>query len=93
MCIRDRPDWTDKQIRTLEAYHQSCAVAPDLPVEEMIAAMKKDKKVRDGKIEFILLSGPAQVVCSPEGKLGVPVDETELRKWITEFRQWKRNKN
>ena len=88
-----QPDWTDKQIRTLEAYHQSCAVAPDLPVEEMIAAMKKDKKVRDGKIEFILLSGPAQVVCSPEGKLGVPVDETELRKWITEFRQWKRNKN
>lgn len=84
-----QPEWTKQQIRTLESCHQSCFVGPELDSEEILAAMKKDKKARNGKMEWILLSGPGEIVCGSDGTYGVPVEEADLRKWIEEFRREK----
>ncbi|MBQ7916615.1 MAG: 3-dehydroquinate synthase, partial [Firmicutes bacterium] len=68
--------WEKTQVETLRAYHQACRIPENLSTDDILAAMKKDKKVRDGKIEFILLSGPGQIVQRENGDYGIPVEET-----------------
>ena len=78
--------WAKTQVETLQAYHQDCRIPENLSTDDILAAMKKDKKVRDGKIEFILLSGPGRLVQRENGDYGIPVDEEVLREKIEKFR-------
>lgn len=80
-------EWARTQTEILKAYHQSCRVPEDLSTERIIEAMKRDKKARDGRIEFILVSGPGQVAQRENGEYGIPVDEVVLRDCIEKFRK------
>ena len=43
--------------KTIAAYHLPTRLRSPLPVEDLISAMKRDKKVRAGKLRFILMQG------------------------------------
>jgi shikimate kinase / 3-dehydroquinate synthase len=52
----------------------------DIDPEAVMAATKRDKKRRDGRVGFVLVDAPGDVVT------GVPVPEDELRQALAELR-------
>jgi 3-dehydroquinate synthetase len=49
--------------------------------------MKRDKKVRQGRIAFVLLSGPGQIVTSADGACTVQIPEATLLETVRDFRK------
>ena len=80
--------WARKQIDLLEAYRQDTRLPADLSTETLIQGMKTDKKVRDGKTEWILLSGPGRLVRREDGGYGIPVEDEMLYESLEGFRRW-----
>lgn len=83
-------EWAQKQVRLLREYHQDTRIPENLTTEQLIQGMKTDKKVRDGKTEWILLAGPGQLVRRPDGAYGIPVEDDVLRECLEGFRTWQK---
>ncbi|HET6574687.1 MAG TPA: 3-dehydroquinate synthase [Fimbriiglobus sp.] len=48
------PEVTARQVKLLEAFGLPTAPNPDWPADDLIAVMRRDKKVLDGKLRFVL---------------------------------------
>ena len=83
-------EWVWKQVQLLREYHQDTKIPDGLTTEQLIQGMRTDKKVRDGKIEWILLAGPGQLVQRTDGAYGIPVEEDVLRECLEGFRKWQK---
>ncbi len=83
-------EWAQKQVQLLQEYHQDTRIPEGLTTEQLIQGMKTDKKVRDGKTEWILLAGPGKLVQRPDGAYGIPVEEDILRECLERFRKWQK---
>ena len=80
-------EYAEYQIRMLREYGQDCRIPEDLDGETILAAMRRDKKVRNGRIEFILLDGPGHPVTRGDGDYGIPVTEGTILETVKEFRR------
>jgi shikimate kinase/3-dehydroquinate synthase len=55
-------------------------LAGDVDLDEVVAAVGRDKKRRGGRVGFVLVDAPGQV------RTGCPVSEDELRGALAELR-------
>lgn len=56
----------DKILAALAAHKLPLSLPPDIPVEHILTAMKKDKKFQGGSIRFVLLKNPGCAFVSNE---------------------------
>ena len=53
--------------------------------EELVKKLYTDKKVRDGKLRFVIQKGIGEVVCFGENVFAKPIDEETAREMIYEL--------
>ena len=80
-------DYAGEQVRLLRRYRQECRIPEEIRTEDILEVMKRDKKVRQGRIAFVLLSGPGQIVTSESGACTVQVPEETLLETVRDFRK------
>ena len=76
-----------EQVGLLPRYRQECRIPEEIRTEDILEVMKRDKKVRQGRIAFVLLSGPGQIVTSESGACTVQVPEETLLETVRDFRK------
>lgn len=60
------PTVCERILSSLAHYQLPQTLPPDIPTGDILAAMRKDKKFRDGSIRFVLLKGPGEAFVSSE---------------------------
>ncbi len=59
---------------------------PDyIDTEELVKKLYTDKKVRDGKLRFVIQKGIGEIVCFGENSYATPIDEQTAREIIIEI--------
>ena len=80
-------EYAREQVALLRQYRQDCRIPEEIRTEDILEVMKRDKKVRQGRIAFVLLSGPGQIVTSADGACTVQVPEATLLETVRDFRK------
>ena len=80
-------EYAREQVALLRQDRQDCRIPEEIRTEDILEVMKRDKKVRQGRIAFVLLSGPGQIVTSADGACTVQVPEATLLETVRDFRK------
>ncbi len=80
---------TDGEVSEVESLLEQAHLPYRLPDyidrEELVKKLYTDKKVRDGKLRFVLQKGIGEVVCFGENVYATPIDEQTAREIIYEI--------
>ena len=80
---------TDEDVRRTEELLERAQLPTKIPDyidrETLVKKLYTDKKVRDGKLRFVLQQGIGNVVCFGENVYALPVDEETAREIISEI--------
>lgn len=80
---------TDNEVETCETLLNRAGLPTRIPEyidrEELLKKLYTDKKVRDGKLRFVLQNGIGSVVCFGENCYAAPIDEQTAREIINEI--------
>ena len=80
---------TDDEVSKVEELLKRAGLPVSIPDyidrEELVKKLYTDKKVRDGKLRFVLQKGIGDVVCFGENSYAAPIDEQTAREIINEI--------
>lgn len=80
---------TDNEVNSVEALLKKASLPTNIPDyidrEELVKKLYTDKKVRDGKLRFVLQNGIGDIVCFGENVYATPIDEQTAREIINEY--------
>ena len=60
------PAVRDRLLASLAAYSLPMCLPPDIKTEDVLTAMRKDKKFHSGSVRFVLLKGPGEAFVSSD---------------------------
>ena len=60
------PEVRDRLLSSLAAYYLPMTLPPDIKTDEILSAMRKDKKFHAGSVRFVLLRGPGDAFVSSD---------------------------
>lgn len=80
---------TDSEVKRVENLLERAGLPTKIPEyidrEELVKKLYTDKKVRDGKLRFVIQKGIGEVVCFGENVYAKPIDEQTAREIINEI--------
>ena len=80
---------TDSEVNAVESLLKKAELPVTIPDyidrEELVKKLYTDKKVRDGKLRFVIQKGIGEVVCFGENVYASPIDEQTAREIIWEL--------
>ena len=75
----------DRLVKLLDSAHLPVAVPDYIDREKLVTKLYTDKKVRDGRLRFVVQKGIGAVVCFGENEYATPVSEETIREIIMEM--------